>query len=105
VKDRSKSNPVSCDVLLVNPRHPYNHYFTQPEVVRLMHKKNSLAPLSLAILAALTPDDYSVAVHDEDVAPIDLDGVSARIVGIKVVTPHPFAPMRLPMLFGPEARR
>ena len=31
---------------------------TQPELVRLMRKKNSLAPLSLALLAALTPDTY-----------------------------------------------
>lgn len=83
----AKSKPVSRDVLLVNPRHPYNHYFTQPELVRLMRKKNSLAPLSLAILGALTPDEYSVAVCDEDVAPIDFDGISARVVGIKVVTP------------------
>lgn len=87
MKGRHGRKAHSCDILLVNPRHAHNHYFTQPELVRIMHKKNSLAPLSLALLAALTPDAYSVSVHDEDVAPFDPDGVNAKLAGIKAVTP------------------
>ncbi len=77
----------SSDILFVNPLHPYNHYFTQPELVRLMRKKNSLAPLSLALLAALTPDTYSTMVWDEDVMPLAPRAVKAKLAGIKVVTP------------------
>src|SRR5271157_3786314 len=84
---RKASEAGSSDILFVNPLHPYNHYFTQPELVRLMRKKNSLAPLSLALLAALTPDTYSTMVWDEDVMPLDPRAVKAKLVGIKVVTP------------------
>lgn len=85
---RFGANPVpACDILFVNPRHPFNHYFTQPELVRLMRKKNSLAPLSLALLAGLTPREYSLAVCDEDVRSLDPAAVSAKLAGIKVVTP------------------
>ncbi len=76
-----------CDILFVNPLHPFSHYFTQPELVRLMRKKNSLPPLSLALLAALTPDAYSMIVWDEDIAPIDPETITAKLVAMKLVTP------------------
>jgi radical SAM superfamily enzyme YgiQ (UPF0313 family) len=76
----------ACDVLFVNPLHPYNHYFTQPELVRIMRKKNILAPLALPLLAALTPDTFSVSIWDEDIAPLDPYNVSAKLVAIKLVT-------------------
>jgi|WetSurMetagenome_2_1015567.scaffolds.fasta_scaffold01661_8 radical SAM superfamily enzyme YgiQ (UPF0313 family) len=81
------NTPGVSDILFINPRHPYNHYFTQPELVRLMGKKNSLGPLSLALLAAHTPDTYSKTVWDEDVSLIDSQRSFAKLVGIKVVTP------------------
>jgi len=45
-------------------------------------------PLSLAVVAALTPDDWEVSLVDEAVEPVDLDRVAgADLVGITVMTP------------------
>lgn len=72
-------------LLLINPKQKYKHYSTQIGMVKLLGKKNTLAPLSLAILSAYTPDYYDITIIDEEVEPIPFDS-KPDIVGITALT-------------------
>jgi radical SAM superfamily enzyme YgiQ (UPF0313 family) len=49
-------------------------------------RKYSTPPLSLPILAALTPDEFEIEIIDEHVEPVDFDN-GTDIVGISCMTP------------------
>jgi radical SAM superfamily enzyme YgiQ (UPF0313 family) len=51
----------------------------------MMGKANSLAPLSLALLAAMTPEHYRMCILDEDIAPINPNELQTRLVAMKVL--------------------
>jgi radical SAM superfamily enzyme YgiQ (UPF0313 family) len=48
------------------------------------------AQLTMPFIAACTPPEFEVEIHDEIVAPLDLDKIDGEVVGITAVTP--FAP-------------
>jgi len=49
-------------------------------------KRALFPPLSLGVVAGLTPDDWEVSITDEAVEPVDFDA-EADLVGITVMTP------------------
>lgn len=72
-------------LFLINPKQKYKHYSTQVGTTTLLGKKNTLAPLSLAILASLTPKHYDIHIIDEEVEAIPFDD-NPNLVGITGLT-------------------
>ncbi|MFH1132129.1 MAG: hypothetical protein V1754_12390, partial [Pseudomonadota bacterium] len=72
-------------LLLVNPRCEYKHYAAQDEVSHLAGKKKMTVPLSLLIVAAVTPQNHEIKIIDEesDIIPEDFH---PDIVGITTLT-------------------
>lgn len=70
---------------LINPKQKFKHYSTQVGTTTLLGKKNTLAPLSLAILASLTPEHYDVKIIDEEVEKVDFTEMP-DLVGITGLT-------------------
>ncbi|NOZ00804.1 MAG: B12-binding domain-containing radical SAM protein [Deltaproteobacteria bacterium] len=68
-------------LFLINPRLRYKHYGVQHELSRLLGKRTMTAPLALPLVAALTPDHYSIRIIDEEVGTIP-NGVVPDLVGI-----------------------
>lgn len=93
---------------LINPRQKYKHYSTQVGTTILLGKKSTLAPLSLAILASLTPDHYDIKIIDEEVEPVPFDdkpdlvgitGLSNTINRGFEIADH-FRNKNIPVIFG-----
>ncbi len=61
---------------------------------KLVRKRNGgvfkPAQLTMPYLAACTPPEFEVEIHDEIVRPLDMDAIAGDVVGITAVTP--FAP-------------
>ena len=68
-------------LLLVNPTHGDSFWGLNYALDLLRTAKYSTAPLGIATVAALTPDDWEIRLADENVEPIDLDH-PCDIVGI-----------------------
>lgn len=95
-------------LLLINPKQKYKHYSTQVGTTTLLGKKNTLAPLSLAILASLTPNNYDIQILDEEVEVIPFNE-KVDIVGITGLTntidqgfaiADKFRDKNIPVIFG-----
>jgi radical SAM superfamily enzyme YgiQ (UPF0313 family) len=72
-------------LLLVRPLQKFKHYSTQKELAVLMGKKVANTPLSLPLIAALTPDNYQIRIADEEIASLPKN-YKPDIVGITVIT-------------------
>lgn len=73
------------NLLLINPIQRLKHYSIQSKMAELMGKKNIISTLSLPLIAALTPDNYSIRIIDEEVESIP-ENISADIVGITTLS-------------------
>ncbi len=69
------------NLLLINPKQKYKHYATQYEMGKLLGKSNVMSPLSLAIIAAYTPENYNIKIVDEELEILSYDKLP-DIVGI-----------------------
>ena len=75
-----------ADIVLINPRFEVS-YWGLEHALPLLGKKCNLPTACLPLLAALTPDEHSVTLVDENVEPIDFDRLArADIVGLTGMT-------------------
>lgn len=71
-----------ADIVLINPRFEIS-YWGMEHALPLMGKRANLPVACLPLLAALTPEEHSVTLMDENVEPIDWDRCArADVVGI-----------------------
>jgi len=71
-----------ADIVLINPRFEVS-YWGMEHALGLMGKKANLPVAALPLLAALTPEEHTVTLIDENVEPIDFDRCAqADLVGI-----------------------
>jgi radical SAM superfamily enzyme YgiQ (UPF0313 family) len=79
---RDVAFPLMADIVLINPRFEVS-YWGMEHALPLMGKRANLPVACLPLLAALTPQDHTVTLIDENVEPIDF-GLCARadIVGV-----------------------
>ena len=71
-----------ADIVLINPRFTAS-YWGLEHALPLMGKKANLPPAGLLLLAALTGDEHTVTIIDENVAPIDFNRCAqADLVGL-----------------------
>jgi hypothetical protein len=75
--------PKRLKVLLIDPANP-GHYF-KPS--RIDTKILWFSRLTLAMVAALTPPEFDVAITDENVDTLDLN-VDADLIGLTAMTQH-----------------
>lgn len=73
-------------IVLIQPRTPEN-FWTLHSFLHLMNKKGNIPPISLATIAALTPDKYEIEIIDENIQQIDF-GIACDLVGITGYTVH-----------------
>jgi radical SAM superfamily enzyme YgiQ (UPF0313 family) len=73
-------------IVLIQPRTPEN-FWTLQTFLRLMNKRGNIPPISLATIAALTPENYEVEIIDENIQQIDF-GIECDLVGITGYTVH-----------------
>ena len=72
-------------LFLINPRQRHKHFAQQVDLARLLGKKALLTPLALPTVAALTPNNYSIRIVDEELEPLPSDDLP-DIVGITTLT-------------------
>jgi radical SAM superfamily enzyme YgiQ (UPF0313 family) len=71
-----------ADIALVNPRFEVS-YWGLEHALPLLGKKANFPVACLPLLAALTPGEHRVTLHDENVAPLDYDRLArADLVGV-----------------------
>ena len=71
-----------ADIILINPRFSPS-YWGLNYAMPLLDAKAAVAPITLPLLAALTPPEHKVTLIDENIEEIDFDRCSrADIVGI-----------------------
>lgn len=71
-----------ADIVLINPRFEVS-FWGMDYALPLLRKRAAMPVASLALLAALTPDDHQVTIVDENVEQIDFKRLAhADIVGI-----------------------
>ncbi len=68
-------------LLLINPKQKIKHYSIQSYMATLVNRSNSISTLSLPLLAALTPDHYTIRIIDEEVEQLPVN-ITPDIVGI-----------------------
>lgn len=68
-------------LLLVIPRQKFKHYSMQIGMAQMAGKANTMPSLALALIAALTPRNYTITIADEEVDGVPYDR-SFDIVGI-----------------------
>ena len=68
-------------ILLINPKYRYRYNWDLKEVREVMGRKSVAHPLSLPLLAAITPDEYEVEIIDENTSKIPRT-TNASLVGI-----------------------
>jgi radical SAM superfamily enzyme YgiQ (UPF0313 family) len=75
-------NRAGADIVLINPRFEVS-YWGLEGALPLLGKRAAMPVASLPLLAALTPPPHRVRIVDENVTPIDFDGIArADIVGL-----------------------
>ncbi len=98
-------------IFLILPAQKYPNYYGQTELSKMLGKKKFMLPLSMPMIAALTPDIYDVRIIDEEIEKLptndlpDLVGISAlattalrayeigdwyRSQGVKVIIGGPY---------------
>ncbi|RUL87645.1 DUF4070 domain-containing protein [Tautonia sociabilis] len=71
-----------ADIVLINPKFEIS-YWGLEHALPLMGKKANLPVAALPLLAALTPEEHSITLIDENVEPIDFDRCArADLVGL-----------------------
>jgi radical SAM superfamily enzyme YgiQ (UPF0313 family) len=71
-----------ADIVLINPRFEVS-YWGLEHALPLLGKKANLPVACLPLLAALTPPEHRITLHDENVAPLDFDRLArADLVGV-----------------------
>ncbi|MBL0714317.1 MAG: radical SAM protein [Desulfosarcina sp.] len=73
-------------IVLIQPQTPEN-FWTLHSFLHLMNKKGNIPPISLATVAALTPEGYQVEIIDENIQPLDFE-IDCDLVGITGYTVH-----------------
>ena len=68
-----------ADIVIINPRFEPS-YWGMDHALPFMGKSANLPVACLPLLAALTPREHTVTLMDENVEPIDWDGVRGRII-------------------------
>lgn len=68
-------------LFLINPKQKYVNFYAQTELARILKKKKFMIPLSLPLIASLTPANYDIRIIDEEVEKIPGDEIP-DIVGI-----------------------
>jgi hypothetical protein len=61
-----------ADIVLINPKFEVS-YWGMEYALPYVGKRANLPVAGLPLLAALTPDDYTITLIDENVRPIDFD--------------------------------
>ncbi|MEI6124610.1 MAG: radical SAM protein [Bacteroidota bacterium] len=98
-------------IFLILPGQKYVNYYGQTELSKMLGKKKFMLPLSMPMIAAITPDCYDVRIIDEELEKLptkqlpDLVAISAlattatrayaigdyyRLLGIKVIIGGPY---------------
>jgi len=72
-------------ILLVNPRQTLRHYSVQFGLARLSGRRSIMPSLSLAVLAAHTPEGWHVRIADEETGAVPYDD-SVGVVGITALS-------------------
>ncbi|HBE00879.1 MAG: hypothetical protein A2096_01245 [Spirochaetes bacterium GWF1_41_5] len=76
-------------LLLLNPKVRYPHYVNQTELANLLGKKSISYPLSLPLIAALTPAHYLITIKNEEIEQVpfkqqfDLVGITTTATSMK----------------------
>ena len=74
--------PGMADIVLINPRFEVS-YWGMEHALPFLGKRANLPVACLPLLAALTPDEHTVTLIDENVEPIDFERCArADIVGV-----------------------
>jgi radical SAM superfamily enzyme YgiQ (UPF0313 family) len=73
-------------IVLIQPQTPEN-FWTLHSFLSLMNKAGNIPPISLATLAALTPEDYQIEIIDENIQVLDFS-IHCDLVGITGYTVH-----------------
>src|ERR1700712_5148482 len=72
----------SADIVLINPRFEAS-YWGLEYALPLFGKRSAMPVAGLPLLAALTPPGHRVTILDENIQPLDFDGIArADIVGL-----------------------
>lgn len=95
-------------LLLVNPKRRHRFHWDLKELCRIMRKRTAVHPLALPTVAALTPENYDIAIHDEEMAPVrfqpppDIVGLTALTSSIKraYAIADRFREMAVPVVMG-----
>ncbi|MEI6765858.1 MAG: radical SAM protein [Bacteroidota bacterium] len=77
----AQSDNKKYKLLLINPKQKYVNFYAQTELARILRKKKFMIPLSLPLIAALTPSHFDISIVDEEMESIP-DGDLPDIVGI-----------------------
>ena len=76
-----RSSQKQYKLLLINPAIRYRYYWDLYEVSRILGKKSISLPLSLPLLASLTPDHWDVKIIDENTTKLP-QSTDATLIGI-----------------------
>jgi radical SAM superfamily enzyme YgiQ (UPF0313 family) len=82
----NSAEAIMKKIVLIQPKTPEN-FWTLKGFVKLMQKKGNFPPISLATLAALTPNDFDVEIIDENIETINFE-IECDLVGITGYTVH-----------------
>ena len=73
-------------IVLIQPQTPEN-FWTLHTFLHLMNKHGNIPPVSLATIAALTPETYEIEIIDENIQTLDFE-IECDLVGITGYTVH-----------------
>ncbi|MEI6765857.1 MAG: radical SAM protein [Bacteroidota bacterium] len=110
MSDKENIRPKKYLLYLINPKQKYVNYYGQTELSKLLGVKKFMIPLSIPMVASLTPDNYDIRIIDEDYQKLpavrpDIVGISSlastinrsyaladhyRSIGVKVVLGGPY---------------
>jgi len=78
--------PSKYTIYLINPKLEFKHYATQEYLPKFLGKKIFCPPLSLPLIASLTPPQFDVKIIDEEMDNIPFEKIP-DIVGITTTLP------------------
>ena len=76
--------PKKKRIFLILPAQKYVNYYGQTELSKMLGKKKFMLPLSMPMIAAITPPQYDVRILDEEMEKIDLNDLP-DLVGISAL--------------------
>ena len=78
------STPKRKRIFLILPAQKYVNYYGQTELSKMLGKKKFMLPLSMPMIAAITPQQYEVRILDEEMEKIPLNDLP-DVVGISAL--------------------